>query len=51
MSKVIEMGFVDPNVTDLVTQPDFDAIQAAIPEGVPWLQQDHSVSQGVGWTG
>lgn len=43
MDLVLKLGFVDRAVLDAVEAPDWEALTKAIPESVPWREQDHGV--------
>jgi hypothetical protein len=45
MDLVLKLGFVDRAVLDAVEPPDWEALTKAIPESVPWREQDHGVGR------
>lgn len=47
MDLVLELGFVDRTLLESVETPDWDAVTKAIPESVPWREQDHSVGRSM----
>lgn len=45
MDLVLKLGFVDQGMLEAAEAPDWEALTQAIPESVPWREQDHMVGR------